>query len=112
MSHLFWIPNRRFERFVSPMRLNCFVFREFSLVGNPCKPILGDRYCRGIQQRGDVTGSVGRHGSYRGDQLLVASGTDAMRLEASLRQQGCLVREFFGSSRCIRKLGSWARHCH
>jgi hypothetical protein len=24
---------------------------------------------------GDVTGSVGRHGSYRGDQLLVGPGT-------------------------------------
>jgi hypothetical protein len=40
---------------------------------------------------GNVTGSVGRHGSYKADQLLVGVGTDAVKLEASLRQEGCLL---------------------
>jgi len=40
---------------------------------------------------GDATGTIGRHGSYKTEMLIVAAGTDAVKLEANLRQQGILL---------------------
>jgi hypothetical protein len=40
---------------------------------------------------GTVTGSVARHGSFKADQLVVAAGTDVVKLMANLRQQGILL---------------------